>query len=171
LIDFKSQSVVVCEKDVRTSTGDASAVRVTLVTVPVLLVMSSHNICQNEAAIVIVSADVHDEEECSIGGKVGLLLGNNCFAVMTSSGLSWYKAVSHCVSLGASLANAVDIHSKQSLSQLADYLSLSGLDGQPLWIGLNRRPWAWVQSFDPSKNHHLSSFFIIAMIITNTKHL
>ena len=107
---------------------------------------------------MVVSADVHDEEECSIGGKVGLLLGNSCYVVMTSSGLSWFKAVSHCASLGASLANAVGIHSKWSVSQLADYLSLSGLDGQPLWIGLSRRPWAWVQTFDPGKNHLLSCF-------------
>jgi len=101
-----------------------------------------------------VSVNVNVAAYCSIGGVPGVLLSNSCYAVFTSydaeqpGGLSWFKALSHCASLGSSLAS-IDVNSDLSVSQLVEYLSLSGLDGQPLWIGLNRRPWVWVQSFDP----------------------
>jgi len=100
--------------------------------------------------------NVSNEDSCSIGGKRGLLLSNGCYVPFASSdmqqqqqqaGVSWFKAVSHCASLGSSLAS-IDINSS---SPLAEYLSSSGLGGQRLWIGLHRRPWIWVQRFDPGK--------------------
>ena len=104
-----------------------------------------------------VSANVNAAAYCSIGGIPGVLFSNSCYAIFTSydaqqpGGLSWFKALSHCQSLGSSLAS-IDVTSDSSMSQLADYLSSSGLDGQPLWIGLDRRPWVWVESFDPGRS-------------------
>jgi len=99
----------------------------------------------------------------------GLLLDNSCYVLTASSDMqqqqqqaavSWFKALSHCVSLGSSLAS-IDVNSTGSVSRLAEYLSSSGLEGQPLWIGLHRRPWVWIQRFDPGnhrrrrRRHHL----------------
>jgi len=94
-----------------------------------------------------------------VGDKHGLLLGNRCYVLYESAeiqqrtAVSWFKAVSHCASVGLSLAS-IGFDSLASLSQLANYLSQSGQDGQPLWIGLSRRPWVWVQSFDAGIDYH-----------------
>jgi len=126
--------------------------------------------------------NVSSEESCNISGKAGLQIGNNCYAVIRSSdaqqqaGVSWFKALSHCASLGSNLAS-VDINLDSVMFQLGAYLTANGVDDQPLWIGLNRRPWVWVQSFDPGKKSSLykyqaniiaflSSFFAMHSIIT-----
>jgi len=119
---------------------------------------------------VCVLVNVSDEESCSMSENGGLLLDNSCYVLTASSdmqqqqqaGVSWFKALSHCVSLGSSLAS-IDVNSTGSVSRLAEYLSSSGLEGQPLWIGLHRRPWVWIQRFDPGnhRRHRRHLFFTL----------
>ena len=104
--------------------------------------------------------NVSDKASCSMGTNGGLLLDDSCYVLTASSdvqlqqqqqqtGVSWFKAVSHCSSFGSSLAS-IDVNSTASLSHLAQYLTSSGPGGQPTWIGLRRRPWVWM----PGHHHH-----------------
>jgi len=120
------------------------------------------------------SAAARNADDCRIGGKSGLLLEDSCYLLVASSEVqrsqgnkvSWFKAVSHCTSLDSSLAS-IDMDSTDSSNQLANYLSDKGLDDNDhVWIGLNRRPWEWVQQFDPGKSSSSSVVSIINTITT-----
>jgi len=123
------------------------------------------NVRQFVYTYLCVLANVSSNELCSMSRNGGILLDNSCYVLTASSdvrqqqqqtGVSWFKAVSHCASLGSSLAS-IDISSTVTVSRLAEYLNSSGVEGQKLWIGLLRRPWVWSQRFDPGNHHHPTS--------------
>ena len=102
---------------------------------------------------MVVSEVANDQGDCSISGQSGVLVDNVCYVlidVLQHTGLGWFKALSHCESLDSSLASIHAI-SSASLQQLVSYLGSLDLHGQPFWIGLRRRPWVWVEEFDPGK--------------------
>jgi len=124
----------------------------------------------------VVSAADSNADGCSISGEDGLLLDDSCYLLVASSeiqqqtGVSWFKAVSHCASLDSSLAS-IKMDSDSS-DQLATYLKSKDVDDDdPVWIGLNRRPWVWLKEFNPGKSSSSSTsvyhyqFFPICFII------